>query len=150
MMGDARRLLESGDAKACLRRLNALLGLRPGHEAAERLREQAERELERLAAAAREANPPLDETGAHRRDTAALVESDAGAVESREPIDAETAPTIIMPAPPLVTEPTATTPVKHATVAPAAPADTLAAPAPAASTIASGTREITGATTLRP
>jgi hypothetical protein len=45
MMGTARRFLESGDAVACLRRLDEVLALRPGHKAAEALRLRAEEKL---------------------------------------------------------------------------------------------------------
>lgn len=45
MMGTAIRLLESGDPVGCLRRLNEVLALRPGHRAAAALRLRAEEEL---------------------------------------------------------------------------------------------------------
>jgi predicted Ser/Thr protein kinase len=57
MMSDARRLLESGDAAACLRQLAAVVVLRPGHPAAEELRQKAEERLRQIEAAARSADP---------------------------------------------------------------------------------------------
>jgi hypothetical protein len=50
MVSDARRLLASGDVAACLRRLNEVLALRPGHARAQELRVEAE-DRERQAAA---------------------------------------------------------------------------------------------------
>jgi hypothetical protein len=60
MMRDARRLLESGDAAACLRQLAAVVVLRPSHPAAEELRQKADQSQ---VAAARSAEPTdQDET----------------------------------------------------------------------------------------
>ncbi len=57
MMSDARRSLESGDVAACLRQLAVVVALRPGHPAAEELREQAEKRLRQVEAAAAGAEP---------------------------------------------------------------------------------------------
>ena len=50
MMGDARRLLASGEAAACLSRLGEVLTLRPDYAGAEELRQQADGMLRREAA----------------------------------------------------------------------------------------------------
>ena len=49
MVSDARRLLDSGDVAACLRRLSEVLELRPGHAGAEALRLEAEQRQREVA-----------------------------------------------------------------------------------------------------
>src|SRR5215813_2434094 len=54
MMGDARRLFDSGNFSACLRRVSEVLRLRPGHAVAEGLRREAEKKLRESESAARQ------------------------------------------------------------------------------------------------
>ena len=53
LTGTARRSLEAGDPATCLRRLDEVLALRPGDEAAVALRRQAEEKLRQLETASR-------------------------------------------------------------------------------------------------
>jgi predicted Ser/Thr protein kinase len=61
MLRDARRLLQTGDAEASLRRLTEVLTLKPGHSAAQTLRAEVEEAMRQAAAAeAARARQPID------------------------------------------------------------------------------------------
>jgi hypothetical protein len=62
MLGDAKRSFESEDPAGCLRRLNEVLALKPGHPAAEALRLQVEETLRPAKAQAQSAAPTPPQT----------------------------------------------------------------------------------------
>ena len=99
-LGDARRLLESGDITACLRLVDDVLALRPGHEAAERLRAQAEETLRQAKTVAPEA-----EALAQDATVRPPIAPDALAERPTELVEAPAVPTLIIPVPPLRAEP---------------------------------------------
>jgi hypothetical protein len=128
MVSDARRLLESGEVAACLRRLTEVLTLRPGHAAAERLRLDAEGEQRQAMVAAERVEAPAGlEPDIVRSETTAelpatLISTPGVRPEATaEPADA---PTVVIEATVLADAPTvlANVPAAEARVEPRPPA----------------------------